>query len=101
MGTKGRTRRAGQPFREQLESLTPRLNRALFQRARRASRIAKCVKGAQRRRAYGIKNRALRELIERGGVTTELDWWNQPGLVSVALDYDNRLHTRSAWLREG
>ncbi|MHC4940730.1 MAG: hypothetical protein ACYTHK_17455 [Planctomycetota bacterium] len=87
-------------FREQVESLAPKLNQRLFNRARRASRLAKRLTGSQRKRAYGIKNRALKELIMRGAVTTELDWYCQPGLVSVVLDHDQRLHTRSAWMRD-
>ena len=109
MDAKGQRRRRGQDagkgrahetFQSQLEELRPQLFLGLFEKARQASRLAKTLTGAQRRRAYRIKNRALKELVLRGGATTELDWYRYPGLVSVALDRENRLHTSTVWIRE-
>ena len=56
--------RPGKTFREILEAAAVAKSRRVAERARLANRIAKCANGiASKRRAYGIKRRALEHAV--------------------------------------
>ncbi len=73
-------------------------NRNLMQRARRASRLAKAVRGKARRQFYDVKHRCINRLVNAGGVRLEADHRRYPGLLSVAVDGEGRLHTHEVWM---
>ena len=73
-------------------------NRTLFARATTASRLAKRATGRARQLLYGIKNRCLWHLVDRGQVLVGVDHDRAPGLLTVCLPGGGRLHTHENWL---
>jgi hypothetical protein len=76
-----------------------RMNQNLFAHAATASNLAKIMYGERRERAYAIKHRALRRLVDRGDVLVGVDHWHSPGLLSIKLPGVGRLHSHENWLR--
>ncbi len=75
-----------------------RMDKRLFERAQRASWIAKASWGAQRERAYAIKARCLRQMVQYGSAVIDVDSRVCPGLLLVGYEGGPRLHTHESWL---
>ena len=97
-GKRSGPRASRMTFRQLCDLSRWRANRNLMQRARRASRLAKAVRGKARRQLYDVKHRCIRRLVSAGGVRLEADHRMYPGLLSVAVDGEGRLHTHEAWM---
>jgi hypothetical protein len=87
-------------FADQVRSARSTANAQLFRTAAAANAIAKITCGRNRRIAYRVKNRCLDQLITRGRVLVKPDNDRYPGLLSVCLSPQMRLHTHEGWLRE-
>ena len=86
--------RQRETFQQILEKTAPAASRRLVQRARLASSIAKCARGAaSRREDYAVKRRALEHGVERfTGEFALSSLENDGALVGVRFRHEACLH---------
>lgn len=93
-----RKRGFARTMREWVEVDRLRMDQSLFNHAQRSSQIAKVLAGKQKRVAYELKARCLRQIFSKSSPTVQVDQVRSPGLLSVGLDGCGRIHTHENWL---
>ncbi len=85
-------------FQDIVTECRRRCDRNLFRTARLASSAAKVARGRSREALYRVKHRALGGLIDRGRAAVRPDHVRCPGLLSVEVAGEGRLHTHERWM---